>query len=97
LVGRLTNISKDILGRCTTTKLIGKDGKIVNIITAYQCPIPLVVATPKLYMPSSGLHYVPWTVSLIREKRSSQTSNPTFEPFTKIGKSSSSAATSTKS
>jgi hypothetical protein len=37
LVGRVTDITKDILGRWTTTKLIGKDGKLVNMITAYQC------------------------------------------------------------
>jgi hypothetical protein len=42
LVGHVTDISKDILGRWTTTKLTGKDGKIINIITAYQCvPHPL--------------------------------------------------------
>jgi hypothetical protein len=37
LVGRIADISKDILGRWTTTRLTGKDGKFINIVTAYQC------------------------------------------------------------
>jgi hypothetical protein len=37
LVGRVADISKDILGRWTTTRLTGKDGKFINIITVYQC------------------------------------------------------------
>jgi exonuclease III len=37
LVGRVADLSKDILGRWTTTKLVRKDGKFINIITAYQC------------------------------------------------------------
>jgi hypothetical protein len=34
LVGRVADISRDILGRWTTTQLTGKDGKIMNIITS---------------------------------------------------------------
>jgi hypothetical protein len=37
LVGRVADISRDIVGRWTTTRLTGKDDKFIKINTAYQC------------------------------------------------------------